>query len=105
MKHIKTYEHIFLTDIGDETKLEIGDFVYCEVPETEYRPNKFIGKLENISQKQAFPYEVSFPVRKEDRTRNQKNLEDRIIRRYELKLYAKTLDELYILIQQNKYNL
>ena len=103
MKYIKTYEHIFLTDIGDETKLEIGDFVYCEVPETEYNPNKFIGKLENISQKQSFPYEVSFPVRKEDRIK--RKLEDRIIRRHELKLYAKTLDELYMLIQQNKYNI
>lgn len=91
MKYIKQYE---LTT--EDIMPEIGDYVYCELTNNDYEPNKFIGKLienKNDRQKKRYPYKVKYEDQK------------RLVRIEEIKAFAKTKKELDIYINSIKYNL
>ena len=94
MKYIKQYEsNSNLKDI------EVGDYVYCEVPEDAYTPNKFIVKITKIRPTKTFEYRVLYIDPNDD------DVADRAIRSNEIIAFAKTIEELEPYMSAIKYNI
>jgi hypothetical protein len=89
MKYIKKFEN----KIGDEP--QVGDYVYCIVPEGDYKPPRFIGLIEIIKPNRKHPYRIKYLNEEEHR----------IVKRDEIIAFSKNKEELEHYIQANKYNL
>jgi len=96
MKYLKHYTDPIVDDKHIKN-IQIGDYAYCEVPEGDYKPNKFIGQLTRIFPDQRYSYRVSYI--KADKE------QDRLIKSNEIIDFAKTSKELEHYMDVMKYNI
>lgn len=104
MKHIKAYESL------TQDEPEIGDYVYCMAPESDYNPNNFVGKLTKIvNLKKQYPYRVKYPLDDRpdevDPDEDDPDRPDRLVRRDEIIHWSKNKEDMEAYDSANKFNL